>query len=112
MKGRVNSVPEFSVANRRPNPGDTACSSRPAKIGDASTGRETRTTLPVIPFDRDAARAYAAIRRDRAIRAPDAIQLACAAHARVDLFITNDDRLTRYAVPGIQFIAPLDGAFL
>src|SRR5262245_38173609 len=32
----------------------------------------------VIAFDRDAARLYAEIRQDRAIRAPDAFQLACA----------------------------------
>jgi len=61
----------------------------------------------VIPFNLDAARIYASIRRDRDIRPPDAIQLACAAHARVDLFITNDDRLSEKAVPGIQFVTSL-----
>lgn len=66
----------------------------------------------LIPFDKAAATAHAAIRRDRTIRAPDAIQLACAAQARVDLFITNDDRLSRYAVPGIHFIVSLERAFL
>ncbi|MFQ5848904.1 MAG: type II toxin-antitoxin system VapC family toxin [Candidatus Methylomirabilales bacterium] len=66
----------------------------------------------LIPFDKAAATAYAAIRRERAIRPPDAIQLACAAQARVDLFITNDDRLSRCTVPGIQFISSLARAFL
>jgi predicted nucleic acid-binding protein len=66
----------------------------------------------VIPFDRDAARLYTEIRQDRTVRAPDAIQLACAGAARVDLFITNDDRLSRCTVPGIQFIASLERAFL
>ncbi|MFQ5840280.1 MAG: type II toxin-antitoxin system VapC family toxin [Candidatus Methylomirabilales bacterium] len=66
----------------------------------------------LIPFDKPAATTYAAIRRDRTIRAPDAIQLACAAEARVDLFITNDDRLSRCTVPGIQFISSLERAFL
>ena len=33
----------------------------------------------VLPFDESAARSFADIRRDRSIRAPDAIQLACAA---------------------------------
>jgi len=66
----------------------------------------------VIPFDRDAARLYTEIRQDRTIRAPDAIQLACAGAARVDLFITNDDRLSRCTVPGVQFIASLERAFL
>lgn len=55
---------------------------------------------------------YATIRHDRSIKAPDAIQLACAAQAGVDLFITNDDRLSRAVVPGIQFITSLERAFL
>jgi hypothetical protein len=37
-------------------------------------------------------------------------QLACAAQAQSDLFITNDDRLTRTRVPGIQFITSLASA--
>src|SRR5439155_20387518 len=51
---------------------------------------------------------YARLRRDRSLRAPDAIQLACAATAGVDLFITNDTRLHSTKVAGIQFIVPLD----
>jgi predicted nucleic acid-binding protein len=69
-------------------------------------------TAVLVPFDIDAARLYAAIRHDRTIRAPDAIQLACAAHARVDLFITNDDRLSRASIPGIHFVVSLERAFL
>lgn len=46
------------------------------------------------------------------IRPPDAIQLACAAQVGVDLFITNDDRLSRLTIPGIQFLVPLERAFL
>lgn len=66
----------------------------------------------VLPFDIDAASHYAQIRQDRSIRPPDAIQLACAAAAEMDLFITNDDRLTRKSVRGIQFIQPLGNAFI
>ena len=66
----------------------------------------------VIPFDRDAARLYTEIRQDRSVRAPDAFQLACAGAARVDLFITNDDRLARCTVPGVQFVTSLERAFL
>ena len=66
----------------------------------------------LIPFDREAARLYALIRQDRAVRPPDAVQLACAGTARVDLFITNDERLSRCTVPGIQFIAALGRAFV
>ena len=66
----------------------------------------------LIPFDRACARIYARLRHDRSLRAPDAIQLACAAQAGCDLFITNDDRLSRKIVPGIQFIVCLERAFL
>jgi predicted nucleic acid-binding protein len=69
-------------------------------------------SVMLIPFDREAARAYASLRRDRALRAPDAIQLACAARAGTDLFITNDERLSRCVVPGIQFIVSLEQAYL
>ncbi len=70
------------------------------------------TSAVLVPFDRETALIYAVIRRDRTIRAPDAIQLACAAQARVDLFITNDDRLSNKIIPGIQFISSLQRAFL
>ena len=66
----------------------------------------------LLVFDREAAQKYSSIRRDRTLRAPDAIQLACAAVARVDLFITNDERLSGKTIPGIQFIVPLKTAFL
>jgi len=55
---------------------------------------------------------YASVRQDRSISPPDAIQLSCAAVAQVDLFVTNDDRLSRKVVPGIQFVAALDKVFL
>ncbi len=66
----------------------------------------------VLPFDARVAPRFAAIRRDRSILPPDAIQLACAATAGTDLFITNDDRLSRKNVPGIGFIQSLPRAFL
>jgi uncharacterized protein len=67
-------------------------------------------TSLLIPFDAKAARIYAALRCDRSLRAPDAIQLACAAVAGVDLFITNDARLQHKHVEGIEFIVPLERA--
>jgi predicted nucleic acid-binding protein len=64
-------------------------------------------TAVVLPFDRAAARKFASVRCDHAIKPPDAIQLACAATAGVDLFFTNDDQLPNKRIPGIQFIVPL-----
>jgi predicted nucleic acid-binding protein len=66
--------------------------------------------ITVLSFDATIASDYARIRGDRSIRPPDAIQLACAAAAEVDLFITNDDRLSRKRVPEIKFITSLDRA--
>lgn len=68
--------------------------------------------ISLLSFDRGAARAYAEIRQDKTIKPPDAIQLACAAHAGCDLFVTNDERLSKKIVPGIHFIASLDRAFV
>ncbi|HTW25106.1 MAG TPA: type II toxin-antitoxin system VapC family toxin [Candidatus Baltobacteraceae bacterium] len=69
-------------------------------------------TATLLPFDRDTAVHYATIRKDRSVKAPDAIQLACAAQARIDLFITNDDHLKNKVIPGIHFIVPLKSAIL
>jgi len=62
----------------------------------------------IISFDLKAARTYAELRSERSLRAPDAIQLACAANAGVDLFVTNDERLQGKHVSGIQFIVALE----
>lgn len=71
-----------------------------------------RRVALVVPFDAECAGRYAAIRADRTIKAPDAIQLACAVVAGVDLFITNDGRLSRKHIPGVKFITAFDRAFL
>ncbi len=85
---------------------------KPAEEGNDELCRKyeeaiTRVSL-VLPFDLKAARLYASIRCDRSVRAPDAVQLACAAGAVVDLFVTNDRRLQKKQVDGIQFIVSLD----
>jgi predicted nucleic acid-binding protein len=89
---------------------------KPSEKGDEALQRsdwEALTqTATLVAFDRHTALHYAAIRKDRNVKAPDAIQLACAAQARIDLFITNDDHLKGKVIPGIQFIAPLKGAIL
>ena len=87
---------------------------KPVEQGDAALCRRyeeaiTATAL-MISFDVKAAKTYAALRCDRSLRAPDTIQLACAAAVGVDLFITNDARLQSKQVDGIQFIVPLERA--
>ena len=89
---------------------------KPVETGDQALKRRYEhaitTGATVVPFDVEAAPRFADIRRDRSIRAPDAIQLACASAAGTDLFITNDNRLSRKNIPGIQFIQHLDGVML
>ena len=63
----------------------------------------TSPQVTVSPFGFEAAEAYAHIRQDRSIKPADAIQLACAAAADADLFITNDDRLGQKHVPSVDF---------
>lgn len=85
---------------------------KPLEKGEAEICRvyeeEMQSLCQLVPFDVKAARIYASLRVDRSLRAPDAIQLACAGSAGADLFITNDARLSKKRVEGIQFIVPLD----
>ena len=87
---------------------------KPREKGEAAV-RDHETTIrqiaTILPFDAACAPRYAAIRADRTVKAPDAIQLACAATAGVDLFITNDDRLSRKHVPDVKFITSLERAY-
>lgn len=85
---------------------------KPTELGQASVIEEydriIRSRAQVVNFDASVAWRYASLRAIHTLRNPDAIQLACAAHFGVDLFITNDKHLHKLNVPGIGFIAPLD----
>ena len=85
---------------------------KPTKLGQVSLIEQyykaIRATSEVISFEPQVAWRYASLRATHNIRNADAIQLACAAHYGVDLFITNDPKLHKLNVPGIGFIAPLD----
>jgi uncharacterized protein len=62
----------------------------------------------VIPFTDETADLFGRIKGSLRIPSADAIHLACAALARTDLFLTNDQNLVGKIIPGIQFIAALD----
>ena len=64
--------------------------------------------VKIFPFTETAADQYARIRGELRVSSADAIHLACAAEAEVDIFLTNDRFLANRVVPGIQFIAGLD----
>jgi len=64
--------------------------------------------VEMIPFTPETADRYARIRAKQRVSPADAIHLASAAQSGVDLFLTNDHRLQRLAIPGIDFIAGID----
>jgi len=64
--------------------------------------------IELIPFNADTADQYARIRSACKVAPADAIHLASAAQAGVNLFLTNDRRLHKLKIPSIDFIAGLD----
>ncbi len=58
-----------------------------------------------LPFDGGSVAPFSRLRSTQKLRVADAIHLACAASAGIDLFLTGDKQLAKLDVPGIQFIA-------
>jgi predicted nucleic acid-binding protein len=58
-----------------------------------------------LPFDDGAVSPFSSLRGTHKVKIADAIHLACAASAGIDLFLTGDKELVKLDVPGIQFIA-------
>ncbi len=65
-----------------------------------------------LPFGESAVGAFAHLRTSSRVKSADAINLACAASARIDLFLTGDRELYKLHVPGIHFIADFDSDIL
>jgi predicted nucleic acid-binding protein len=63
--------------------------------------------VSILPFAMEAAPVFARLRA-AGVRSADAMHIAAAATAKVDLFITNDKRLTKLSLPGLPFIASLE----
>jgi predicted nucleic acid-binding protein len=86
----------------------------PIKGRDAGLASKMRTAfrgdeVSMLPFLPSTAEIYANIRVNFPVKSPDAIHLATAAEAKVDLFLANDRHLHQLTIPGISFIAGLDG---
>jgi predicted nucleic acid-binding protein len=86
---------------------------KPLELGNVALAKRYEayfrsSEVLLTPLDATTSLRYAELRCDRTIRPPDAIQLACAASAGCDLFITNDESLARKTIIGIQFIVTLD----
>jgi predicted nucleic acid-binding protein len=89
----------------------------PLKGGDSKLADRMRQVfgsneIEMLPFLPSTAEIYASIRAKEAASAPDAIHLATAAENGTDLFLTNDKLLHRLTIPGIHFIAGLDGKLI
>ena len=85
----------------------------PLKAGDRDLADAYRTRflsprIRILDFDTSSSERYAELRARSSVSRSDAMQLACAAQAGVDLFLTNDRALSKVNVSGIQFIASLE----
>jgi len=65
-----------------------------------------------LPFDLGSMRPFGYLRGREKLKVADAIHLACAASAGIDLFLTGDDRITKLDLPGIQFIVDFNAGIL
>ena len=103
--------------------GDTLCTSifcagevlaGPRKSGSASAADAVKRffssgNILVLPFTIETADRFAIIRAGTRVNPADAVHLAAAAEAGVDLFFTNDHALQKLSIPGIKFFADLQG---
>ena len=114
---RMNQIHKHMEARR-----DTLCTSA-LTLGEVLTGLYKRGAwemaaqirdaflspqIELLPFTAETADQYARIRGNHRVSPADAIHLASAAQTGVDLFLTNDRRLQKLAIPGIHFIAGMD----
>lgn len=123
--------PEFServgqLLDRAYNRGDSLFTSY-LVLGEVMAGTEKskkpRNAHPVrevfremgficLPFDEGAVAPFSRLRSKEKVKIADAIHLACAASAGIDLFLTGDKQLVKLDIPGIQFIAEFNTPIL
>ncbi len=65
-----------------------------------------------LPFDGGAVMPFSRLRAKNKLKVADAIHLASAASAGIDLFLTGDKQLMGLDVPGVQFIADFNTPLL
>jgi predicted nucleic acid-binding protein len=86
---------------------------KPKQLGNVTLERSYLNffaggSIELVAFNLDAAKRYADIRSRERVRPADAIQLACAAAAGTDLFVTNDHRLSGLVVSGVTFVSGIE----
>ena len=115
---RVKAIYEEMLRRR-----DTLCTSvftlgevltGPRKVGAHAVVDRVRqfflndANLQLLPFTIETSDRYSVIRATTGAKSADAIHLASAADAGVELLITHDKTLQRLTIPGIHFITGLD----
>ena len=83
-------------------------------VQKASTVQHTLEEMgfSFLPFNQGAVAPFSHLRAQEGVKIADAIHLACAASAGIDLFLTSDKQLVKLDVPGIQFIADFSSPIL
>src|ERR1700733_15179345 len=107
-RGDILCASTFSLAELLVGPRKKGDLELERKIVEFFEGPDVR----VVPFDMAAAKLFGRIRAAGKVSPADAIHLACAANASVDLFLTNDANVKKQFVPGIQFIDGLQTSVL
>ncbi len=82
------------------------------KAGRTTEAQEIRMVFEggeLLAFNTETADRYARIRAEYKVSPADAIHLATASVAKVDVYLTNDTGLKKLVIEGIHFIAGLDG---
>ncbi len=65
-----------------------------------------------LPFNAGSMRPFSTLRGREKLKVADAVHIACAASAGIDLYLTGDTQLLKLDVIGIQFIADFNSTIL
>ena len=60
--------------------------------------------MELVELNSEIASLFAEIRATYSIKTPDAVQLASAVYAEADIFVSNDDRLSRFESDGCRVV--------
>lgn len=110
-----------SILDRMRRRADTLCTSvftlgevlvGPRKLGSISASDSIKAyfssgAIEILPYVLETSEQFASIRAWTPVTAPDAIHLAAASLAQVDVFLTNDQKLLKLRIPGIAAFVSL-----
>ena len=68
------------------------------------TYKEFFSEMKLVELNNEVASLFAKVRADYSIKTPDAVQLASAIYVKADLFVTNDDGLSRFENDGCRVL--------